>query len=151
VEYDGERITPAEADRRYEGKEITYLYALEDGKTIIDGRGVGAFLNHSCDPNCEVDEISGRVYLYAMRNIGAGEELVWDYNLHDDEGPAPCHCGATNCRGTMYSDEWMATLRRRAARRKKAKQAKALKKKKSAKKKLTTRRTTKQKRPANAV
>ena len=38
VEYDGERITPEEADRRYDGVSRTYLYGLEDGRTVIDGR-----------------------------------------------------------------------------------------------------------------
>jgi len=119
VEYDGERITPEEADRRYEGAARTYLYGLEDGKTIIDGYGMGAFLNHSCDPNCEVDEIKGRVWIFAVRDIAAGEELVWDYNLYDDEDPAPCHCGSRKCRGTMYSREWMARMRCKDARQKK--------------------------------
>ena len=111
VEYAGPRITQEEADRRYEGCERTYLYGLNDGKTIIDGEGLGAYLNHSCDPNCEVDEIKGRVWIFAMRNIAAGEELVWDYSLYDDDDPAPCHCGAANCRGTMYSEEWIEKLR----------------------------------------
>src|SRR5437764_1828493 len=119
VEYAGERITPEEADRRYDGVSRTYLYGLEDGKTVIDGEGLGAYLNHSCSPNCEVDEIKGRVWLFAIRNIAAGEELVWDYNLYDDEDPAPCHCGSPKCRGTMYSLEWMAKMRRKAARKKK--------------------------------
>ena len=119
VEYKGERITPEEADRRYEGASRTYLYGLEDGKTVIDGHGIGAYLNHSCDPNCEVDEIKGRVWIFAVRNIAAGEELVWDYNLYDDEDPAPCYCGSRKCRGTMYSREWMAKMRRKEARRKK--------------------------------
>lgn len=122
VEYAGERITPQEADRRYEGASRTYLYGLEDGKTVIDGHGLGAYLNHSCDPNCEVDEVKGRVWLYAIRDIAAGEELVWDYNLYDDEDPAPCHCGSPKCRGTMYSREWMARMRRKEARQKKAAQ-----------------------------
>jgi uncharacterized protein len=120
VEYEGERITPEEADRRYDGVTRTYLYGLEDGKTVIDGHGLGAYLNHSCEPNCEVDEIKGRVWIFAMRDIAAGEELVWDYNLYDDEDPAPCHCGSPKCRGTMYSREWMARMRRKEARRKKA-------------------------------
>jgi uncharacterized protein len=123
VEYAGPRITPEEADRRYEGSPRTYLYGLEDGKTVIDGEGLGAYLNHSCDPNCEVDEIKGRVWIFALRNIVAGEELVWDYNLYDDEDPAPCFCGARKCRGTMYSREWMAKMRRREARMKKNPQA----------------------------
>ena len=86
---------------------------------MIDGHGLGAYLNHSCDPNCEVDEIKGRVWIYALRDIEAGEELVWDYNLYDDEAPAPCNCGSSKCRGTMYSREWMAKMRRREARQKK--------------------------------
>lgn len=119
VEYLGPRITPEEADRLYEHASRTYLYGLEDGKTVIDGVGLGAYLNHSCDPNCEVDEIKGRVWLIALRDIAAGEELVWDYNLYDDEDPAPCYCGSRKCRGTMYSREWMAKMRRREARKKK--------------------------------
>jgi SET domain-containing protein len=116
VEYAGRRITPEEADRLYEGAPRTYLYGLEDGKTVIDGEGLGAYLNHCCDPNCEVDEINGRVWIFAVRDIASGEELVWDYNLYDDEAPAPCYCGSKKCRGTMYSREWMAKMRRRAAR-----------------------------------
>jgi uncharacterized protein len=120
VEYAGPRITPEEANRLYDGAPRTYLYGLEDGKTIIDGEGLGAYLNHSCDPNCEIDEIKGRAWIFTLREIAAGEELLWDYNLYDDEAPAPCHCGSRKCRGTMYSREWMAEMRRREARRKKA-------------------------------
>src|ERR1041385_4381119 len=129
VEYAGERITPEEADRRYDGVSRTYLYGLEDGKTVIDGEGLGAYLNHSCDPNCEVDEVKGRVWLYAIRNIAAGEELVWDYNLYDDDDPAPCHCGSPKCRGTMYSREWIAKLRRRGARKEKRREVAGQKRK----------------------
>jgi SET domain-containing protein len=118
VEYDGPRITKEEADRLYDGASRTYLYGLEDGETIIDGEGLGAFLNHSCDPNCEIDEIKKRVWIFALRDIAAGEELLWDYNLYDDDDPAPCYCGSPKCRGTMYSREWMAKMRRKAAKKK---------------------------------
>jgi SET domain-containing protein len=118
IEYSGPRITPEEADRLYTDAPRTYLYGLDDGKTVIDGHGIAAYLNHSCDPNCEVDEIKNRAYIFALRDIKAGEELLWDYNLYDDDDPAPCHCGSPKCRGTMYSREWMAKLRRKAARKK---------------------------------
>jgi hypothetical protein len=123
VEYTGKRISPEEADRLYEGAPRTYLYGMEDGKTVIDGHGIGAYLNHSCDPNCEVDEIKNRVWILALRDIAPGEELVWDYNLYDDDGPAPCHCGSPKCRGTMYSREWLAKLRRKARRKQAREQA----------------------------
>jgi SET domain-containing protein len=129
VEYTGPRISPDEADRIYEGADRTYLYGLDDGKTVIDGEGLAAYLNHSCDPNCEIDEIKGRVWLFALRDIAAGEELVWDYNLYDDDDPAPCHCGSPKCRGTMYSREWMAKLRRREARKEKRREAEGQKRK----------------------
>ncbi|MGA7218271.1 MAG: SET domain-containing protein-lysine N-methyltransferase [Candidatus Sulfotelmatobacter sp.] len=119
IEYTGPRISAEEADRRYEGAPRTYLYGLGDGKIIIDGEGIAAYLNHSCEPNCEIDEIKGRAFIFAIRDIAPGEELLWDYNLYDDEDPAPCHCGALKCRGTMYSRDWLAKLRRKAARKKK--------------------------------
>jgi len=122
VEYSGPRITAEEADRLYDGAPRTYLYGLGDGKTIIDGEGMGAYLNHSCDPNCEIDEIKNRAWIFALRDIAAGEELLWDYNLYDDDDPAPCYCGSPKCRGTMYSREWIAKMRRKA-RRKAEKQA----------------------------
>ena len=34
VEYAGERITPEEADRRYDGASRTYLYGLDDGAEL---------------------------------------------------------------------------------------------------------------------
>jgi len=118
VEYSGPRITPEEADRLYDHAPRTYLYGLEDGKTVIDGEGLGAYLNHSCDPNCEIDEVKKRAWIFSLRDIAAGEELLWDYNLYDDDDPAPCHCGSSKCRGTMYSREWMAKMRRKATQRK---------------------------------
>src|SRR5690242_16750813 len=85
VEYLGDIISPEEADRRYAGREHTYLFGLEDRKHVIDGTNVAAFINHSCDPNCEADEIDGHVWIIALRDIAAGEELTYDYNLYDGE------------------------------------------------------------------
>lgn len=116
VEYDGERITAEEADRRYDGVSRTYLYGLDDGKTVIDGHGLGAYLNHSCDPNCEVDEIKGRVWLFALRDIAAGEELTYDYNLYDGEEDAPCLCGAPRCRKSLYSASHLRKLAKKRAK-----------------------------------
>src|ERR1700723_3782215 len=73
VEYAGPRITPEEADRLYDGASRTYLYGLEDGKTVIDGEGLGAFLNHSCNPNCESDEIKNRGWILGVATTAPGE------------------------------------------------------------------------------
>lgn len=107
VEYTGPRISPERADEIYDGRSTTYLFGLRNGKEIIDGHGVAMFINHSCDPNCETDEINGRVWIIALRNIKAEEELTYDYMLYDgaEDDPAPCSCGAKKCRGTMYSPQ----------------------------------------------
>lgn len=102
VEYTGPRLTKKEGDDRYENCHYTYLFGLRNGRRVIDGHGIAAFINHSCDPNCETDEINSRVWIIAARDIEPGEELTYDYNLYDGDFEAVCHCGAKNCRGTMY-------------------------------------------------
>lgn len=105
IEYVGARISNKEANDLYDDYEQTYLFGLEDGKTIIDGFGVAAFINHSCRPNCRTDEFHGHIWIIADRNIKAGEELTYDYSLYDGDGDAPCRCGAPGCRGTMYDED----------------------------------------------
>ena len=79
---------------------------------VIDGFGTAMFINHSCDPNCESDNVDGRVFIVAIRDITAGEELTYEYNLYDsDDDEQDCYCGATKCRGTMFSE---AEVKRRA-------------------------------------
>lgn len=117
VEYTGPRLTILEADALYENQPHTYLFGLADGKHVIDGEGVAAFINHSCEPNCEAHEVEGRVVIIATREIVAGEELTYDYNLYDGEldDPSPCACGSNRCRGTMYSEEEIKRRNRRRA------------------------------------
>jgi SET domain-containing protein len=112
AEYTGPRLTNDGADEIYEDSPRTYLFGLTDGGHVIDGDGMAAFINHSCDPNCEADEIRGRVILRAVRAIAPGEELAYDYNLYDGDldDPAICLCGASKCRGSMYAPK---ELRRR--------------------------------------
>lgn len=114
AEYVGERISPEEADRRYDDDAQehphTFLFTV-DAHTVIDGAVEGndsRFFNHSCQPNCEAVDDGGRIFVEALRNIRPGEELTYDYNL---ERPGrwrkawaeryACRCGAPNCRGTL--------------------------------------------------
>jgi uncharacterized protein len=113
VEYTGPRITKEEGDLIYEESPVTYLFGLGDGETVIDGHGTAMFINHSCDPNCETEEIDGRVW------------ITYDYLLYDGDDEAPCYCGAKKCRGTMYappeleSDAAKATKKKAKAARNK--------------------------------
>ncbi len=114
IEYLGERVTHAEADRRYESKDEndshTFLFIV-DGRTVIDAGVDGndaRFFNHSCDPNCESVVEKRRVYIEAIRDVAAGQELTYDYQIQrEDDDPEnidevfACRCGFPNCRGTM--------------------------------------------------
>jgi SET domain-containing protein len=121
IEYDGPRLSKKEADDRYADRDITYLFGFGGKGDVIDGFGTAMFLNHSCDPNCDTVERNKRIFITAIRDIAAGEELVYEYNLYDsDDDNADCYCGAPQCRGTMFSDEELAR-RARIAKRKSAK------------------------------
>jgi SET domain-containing protein len=121
LEYGGARITKELADERYADRPVTYLFGFGDKGDVIDGFGTAMFLNHSCAPNCRTEESNGRVYIRAIRNIAANEELLYEYNLYDsDDDTADCYCSAPQCRGTMFSDDEL----KRQARKKARKQAK---------------------------
>jgi uncharacterized protein len=118
AEYTGPRLSKDQADHAYEDSPITYLFGLGDGAIVIDGHCAAMFINHSCDANCETSEVRGRVWIRAIKNIAAGEEITYDYCLYDGgDDEAICNCGASKCRGTMYSKE---EIRRRKAAAKKA-------------------------------
>src|ERR1700739_2989053 len=135
VEYTGPRITKQAADKKYQDSPTTYLFGVGDGSKVIDGHGIAMFINHSCEPNCETGEVRGHVWIKALRDIAAGEELTYDYNLYDgDEDEALCNCGSANCRKSMYSPE---EIRKRARAAKRAANKKAAKKPASRKKTTT--------------
>src|ERR1700760_2589285 len=85
LEYDGARIPKSVADERYEGRPVTYLFGFGEKGDVIDGFGTAMFINHSCAPNCETEEIDERIYIIALRDIAAGEELVYEYHLYDSD------------------------------------------------------------------
>jgi SET domain-containing protein len=124
IEYTGERISNAEADRRYDEDKMkthhTFLFTL-NRRTVVDaavGGNDARFINHSCAPNCEaVIEDGRRIFIEAIKDISIGEELVYDYQYErtddhtvEDERFYACRCGAPACRGTI-----LAPKKKRAA------------------------------------
>ena len=116
IEYIGDVITWPEALRRHPHDPAqpnhTFYFHLDD-KHVIDGNVGGnsaRWINHSCKPNCEAEDEDGRVFVKALRNIKAGEELFYDYGLIIDArhtkkllAEFPCWCGAKKCRGTLLA------------------------------------------------
>jgi len=128
VEYQGERIQWDEAQNRADAEgplNHTYFFSLNDGR-IIDGGSGGneaRFINHSCEPNCEaIEHDDGRVYIYSVLEIAAGEELSYDYALIFEERHTPavkrafaCYCGAPGCSGSMLMPKRSARYRAQKA------------------------------------
>ncbi len=114
VEYTGERISHDEAGRRYNDEAMrrhhTFLFTLDE-KTCIDGKRKGneaAYINHSCEPNCEAVIDDDRIFIEALRTIQPGEELFYDYSYELDQEPDEedfaryrCLCGTKSCRGSI--------------------------------------------------
>ncbi len=120
-EYDGPRIAKELADERYADRDVTYLFGVGESDLVIDGFSTAMFINHSCNPNCETEDDDGRIFVVAIRDVEAGEELTYEYNLYDsDEERQDCYCGAKACRRTMFSD---LELKRRAQAAKRAAKA----------------------------
>jgi SET domain-containing protein len=145
IEYLGERVSHAEADRRYDLKDQddghTFLF-IASNRIVIDA-GVNGnearYINHSCSPNCETVIERSRVYIEAIRDIRPGDELGYDYQLTWDSTDDPdelanyaCRCGAKRCRGTMLDKHptdlkaKIVALERKQRRERLAKRAKAL-------------------------
>jgi uncharacterized protein len=116
IEYTGEHIDNDEADRRYDDEKMkrhhTFLFIVND-KEIIDAAVNGndaRFINHSCDPNAEAVVEGKRIFIYALRTIQPGEEVLYDYQYErtedhtaEDEKFYKCRCGAENCRGSILA------------------------------------------------
>ncbi len=132
LEYLGDRISHDASDARYEDHDETdnhtFLFIV-DKHTVIDA-GVGGndarFINHQCEGNCESAIAHRRVFIDATRDIAAGQELGYDYEIGRDKEDPPnvdeiyaCRCGSPKCRGTML---WPA---KRPVKRKTKPKAKA--------------------------
>ena len=116
IEYVGEVISWDEAQDRHphdpQDPNHTFYFHVNEDRVIdaLHGGNSSRWINHSCAPNCEADEDNDRIFIKAIRNIAAGEELNYDYGLIIDEpytkkllAEYPCWCGAKNCRGTLLS------------------------------------------------
>jgi SET domain-containing protein len=62
------------------------------------------YSNHSCNPNLGM---RGEITFVAMRDIRAGEELMHDWAMTDDDDYSlECNCGAPDCRKVLTGKDW---------------------------------------------
>jgi hypothetical protein len=68
------------------------------------------YFNHSCDPN---SGFKGQIFLVALRDIKAGEEITFDYGMTVSESVGSdmvftmdCMCGSPHCRKKITEQDW---------------------------------------------
>jgi SET domain-containing protein len=116
IEYKGQIITWRQALRRHphnpDDPNHTFFFHIDE-RHVIDaavGGNAARWINHACEPNCQADEVGGRVFIRALDGLSPGEELFYDYGLIIDERYTArlkkeyeCRCGSPRCRGTMLA------------------------------------------------
>jgi uncharacterized protein len=112
--YSGEKITKDESTKRL-AQGNAYIFTFND-RYDIDGkvlRNTARYINHSCDPNCEVQTTQRTLWVVALRTIQEGEELTYNYGYAlDDETPHACTCGAKNCCGYILAQQYWERIKR---------------------------------------
>ena len=127
IQYVGEKISKKEGDKRSGDRIEKYLKSNSSGSVYIfelnknqdiDGNfsfNKARYINHSCNPNCEVDIIKDEIWISSIKNIKKGDELSYDYGYtfdKDDYKDHECKCGSKYCIGYIISsDEWDKFLR----------------------------------------
>ena len=121
IEYIGDKVTKKEGDKRADKQIKQYkknknngmVYVFELNKLYdIDGsvsHNHAKLINHSCNPNCEVEIINNEIWISAIKNIKKNTELSYNYGYSYDTDYVDhiCKCGSSNCVGYILDeDHW---------------------------------------------
>ena len=126
INYKGKLITKKETDTnpKFDNDKAIYLFNLNN-RYDLDGDfkyNDARLINHSCNPNCEVEGKGLKLWITAIRDIKKGEELSYDYGFGYDEDYKQfvCKCGAKNCVGYIVREgsRWRIKKARSASVRK---------------------------------
>lgn len=124
IEYKGRKFThkQVEENDRFDNSKAIYLFTLNE-RYVLDGDtkiNTAKYINHSCDPNCEVDIIKGKIWIIAIKDIKKGDELSYDYGFGYDADfrQFPCKCGSKNCCGYIVRDDQRWRINRKYAKTK---------------------------------
>lgn len=122
IQYIGDKISKKEGDRRSAERIKKYLNKKNEGSVYIfelnkrydiDGSPLynkARYINHSCNPNCEVEIIKNEIWISSIKSIKKGDELNYDYGYpfdEDDFSDHICKCDSKKCIGYIISqDDW---------------------------------------------
>ena len=111
IEYKGKIISVKETETnpKFDNDKAIYLFNLNN-RYDLDGDfayNTARLINHSCDPNCEVEGKGLKLWISSIKDIKKNEELTYDYGFSFDENykDFPCKCGSKNCCGYIVRAE----------------------------------------------
>ena len=124
INYIGKIISKKETEEntKFDNKKDIYLFNLNN-RYDLDGDfkfNTARLINHSCDPNCEVEGVGLKLWISAIKNIKKGEELTYDYGFSYDKDykQFPCKCGKQNCVGYIVRSGSRWRIKRKFKKRK---------------------------------
>jgi SET domain-containing protein len=110
IHYKGKLVTKKEVEKnpKFDNDKAIYLFNVNN-RYDLDGDfeyNDARLINHSCNPNCEVDGKGLKLWIFALRDIKKGEELSYDYGFGYDKDYKQfiCKCGANNCVGYIVRE-----------------------------------------------
>lgn len=110
IEYVGKLISKKETQQnsKFDNNKDIYLFEINE-KWDLDGDwsfNTARLINHSCNPNCEVEDEGLKLWISSLREIKKGEELTYDYGFGYDADykQFPCKCGSKNCCGFIIRE-----------------------------------------------
>ena len=110
IEYIGKIISNKEVEKnpKFDNSKDIYLFDLNK-KFSLDGDykwNTARLINHSCNPNCEVEGKGLKLWITAIKDIKKGEELSYDYGFRYDSDykQFPCKCGSLKCVGYIVRE-----------------------------------------------
>ena len=110
IDYVGKLITKKEAQQnsKFDNTRDIYLFNINE-KYDLDGDfkwNTARLINHSCNPNCEVEGEGLKLWISSLGEIKKGEELTYDYGFGYDADykQFPCKCRSMNCVGYIVRE-----------------------------------------------
>lgn len=102
--YGGIIIPKSDLDKYLEKMGSIRGIQISEDFFICPTESKGGLFNHSCEPNLGY---KNTIIIVAMKDISAGEELVFDYGMSETSyDPWPCTCNTQDCRKTIKPTDW---------------------------------------------
>ena len=125
IEYVGDKVTKKEGDRRADkqinkakknrNNGMVYVFELNQRYDIDGGVAYNhaRLINHSCNPNCEVEINNNQIWISAIKSIKKNVELTYNYGYSYDADYVDhvCKCGSYKCVGYILDEDHWSKLK----------------------------------------